>query len=611
MIEATRSFGRRPPATRVRHLAVAGMCATVLALAVPRVAGAQFSGMTLTGEMGSYGELYGSYGREARRPNSTGRLFFRPTLGVTEHLTVSLDLLLSTEGSSRGTGATSRTLNSARQRINQLGISPTWGWGTLHLGDFTDSYTPLTFSGVRVRGAGANVTPGIVRFAAFGGRAKNSVIGGATNGSYARNIYGGKIGIGREATSFFDLIVVRARDDASSLPPASDTAFIDPRLLDDPTIDPDTLPVGTLINPLSVTPQENLVVAAAGKLTLLDQRIRLTGELSGSAYSRDVRASPIANDAVLSEYPGVMRGLFTPRIGSTFGVAYTTGVDVRFGTFTGSASYKYLPPGYVSLGVGSLLNDQKVWQVKGSKRFGRQISLRLEGSRQNDNLFGQKSFTTTRDRVGGALTLRPASRWAATLRANYVGMHNGISLTDDRRIAYGNWIVGTNHTVGFGRQGLVRSLGVGYVYRTAGDDNPTRQASNLTSHAANVRVVLAPSRTISVTPTIGLVMTKAVNAGWKTRQTYGIAGQLRALNGKWSTTVSVATSQDRSISMIQGRVTSQLRVTPSDALTFSLRASSFQNAPDPLGGDGDFRELTVNLQWVHSLQIGRARGETP
>ncbi len=426
------------------------------------------------------------------------------------------------------------------------------------------------------------------------------MIGGATDGSYKRGIAGGKIGVGRDDASFLDLIFVRARDDEHSLPPPDSAGFVDPRLVDDPTVDRDTLPVGTVINPLAVTPQENVVAAAAGRLILLDRKLELSGELSGSGYSRDVRASPIDNETVLAEFPGFLRGLFTPRISSTFGLAYTAQANLRLATFTGSARFRSVAPGYAALGVGSLLNDFRAWELSGAQRFGRNLTLRLDAARQHDNLLGQKEATTHRNRYGGAVTARPKPRWTASVRANFIRMQNDLPAGNDARIAYGNWIFATHHTVSLGRDRLVRSVGLGYTYRNAGDDNPRRHASSFKAHTANARVVLAPSRVVSVTPSLGLVRSWPAGAGgWQIRETYGLAAQVRTLGGRWTTSASVGSSQAGAVRVLQARITSRYKLTPADVLTFALRGSGYRNAPNPFGTAGDFQELTVNLQLTH------------
>jgi hypothetical protein len=563
------------------------------------------SWFAMRGEASLFGEVYGISGRQPRLPGATARAVFQPEFQLTRFIKVGVDLQLTTEGTgAAGAGAGSSVLNAGRQRLNQLGISPSWSWGKLDLGDFTDSYTPFTFSGVRVRGAGVAVNPGLLRVASFTGRAQSAVFGTASNASYARSIAGGRVGVGRGDGSYLDLLLVRAWDDAGSLPPPDDSAYIDPRL-EDPTVDPDTLAVGTLLNPFSVTPQENVVTGAAGRLFLFDRRLAVRGELNGSGHTHDVRASPLDNEALLDEVPGLIRGVFTPRIGSSFGLAYTAGADVKYRSFVGAVNYRRVDPGFMSLGVASLLNDFTSWDVGGTQRFGRVASVRVDAARQHDNLVGQKAFTTNRDRYSAMVSLRPTQRWTSSLRAQYVGMHNDLDAANPQWTAYDNWMLSTTQTMSLGRDRLLRSTGFTYSLRTAGDDNPARSASSLTAHDVSVRAVLAPTEALSVTPSIGLQgSSSAAVPGWHVRETYGLAAQHRARDGRWSSSISLGSTADRGIGSFQTRITSRYDLTRADAVSFTLRESRYRNAPNPFGAPGNFQERTASLQLTRRLGNG-------
>lgn len=160
---------------------------------------------SISGEIGAYGELYSMQGQPARRPKSSGRIFFRPTLNLFNLIQIPFEFLLSTEGS------------SARQNINQFGINPKWSWGSLNAGDFTEEYSQFTLSGVRIRGGGINLTPGFFRFSTAAGFTQRSVPGGAQDGSFKRFLFAAKLGYGNEASSYVDFIFVRAKDEVGSL----------------------------------------------------------------------------------------------------------------------------------------------------------------------------------------------------------------------------------------------------------------------------------------------------------------------------------------------------------------------------------------------------------
>ena len=159
----------------------------------------------ISGDIGVYGELYSMQGQPERRPKSTGRIFFRPTLNLFNLIQIPFEFLISSEGS------------SARQNINQFGINPSWDWGNLHLGDFTEDYSQYTLNGIKIRGGGVNITPGNFRLSTSAGYTQRSVPGGAQDGSFKRFLFAAKIGYGSEASSYVDFIFLRAKDEVGSL----------------------------------------------------------------------------------------------------------------------------------------------------------------------------------------------------------------------------------------------------------------------------------------------------------------------------------------------------------------------------------------------------------
>uniref|UniRef100_UPI0025BC7D05 hypothetical protein n=2 Tax=Ignavibacterium TaxID=795750 RepID=UPI0025BC7D05 len=159
----------------------------------------------ISGEIGAYGEYYTTTNEYARRPNTTGRLFFRPTIDLFDLIQIPFEFLISTEGS------------SARQNINQFGINPRWSWGSLHLGDFSTEYSRYTLSGVLIRGGGINLNPGNFRFSTAAGFTRRSAPGGAQDGSFKRFLLASKLGFGNESVSYVDFIFLRSKDEISSL----------------------------------------------------------------------------------------------------------------------------------------------------------------------------------------------------------------------------------------------------------------------------------------------------------------------------------------------------------------------------------------------------------
>lgn len=542
------------------------------------------------GEVGSYAELYSATGGDARRPGSTGRLYLRSNLILFGGVNVGLNLLYSTESNSDiGLQGSAR-----RQRLNQIGIAPRWSWGRAYLGSFTDVYSSLTWSGVRVQGAGAVVHPGPVRVGAFGGRVQRAVAGGALDGSYRRQLWGGRIGYGPRSEGggeggFIDLVFLRAADDVSSLDP------VDPANTGQPG-------TGVTANPFAVTPQENVVMAAVTRLPMMDGRLVWSGEAAVSVHSRDRRA-PELDGGVASDQPAFLRSLITPRA-STYGDrAYKGRVELRGvglpgsspstpRTLTASAGLRYIGAGYVSLGLASLPADQKAADAAVSVRFPR-WSASARGMVQSDNLLGQKLATTGRVHLSGYATFRFTRRLTSSLRTSASTVANDAA-DPDLRMGYRNWSIGANHTVSLGADGLLRSVTLGYTYQDAGDDNPLRAGSAFRSHDTSVRASFLPRRGVTVTPTIGIAVSRVGEADWDTRQTYGAATSYRTGSGRWNTTLSLVSSRVPSTDAVRAALSSRYRLTASDRITASLRSNHIEGMP---GDGGAFSEYTFSLGW--------------
>jgi hypothetical protein len=561
------------------------------------------------GEVGSYAEAYGISGREARRPSETGRLYLNSTAKLYGKLSVGLNLMLTTEnGASAAFGGL-----PGRQRLNQFGVSPQWSWGRAHAGSFSEFYTPNTLSGIRITGAGFDVRPGRLHVGAFGGQSRQAVFGGLTSGSFERRIVGGRLGLGRpmagggRRASFIDVMMVRSWDDPGSLPAPTDSAY-GPFLPDSLAAQPDTalLPTDS-INPFAVTPQENVVVGVAGGLSLFGGRAYWQGEIDGSIHTRDRRASPLGESTLDERYSGFLQRLVTPRVGTHADHAYRTELELRFDNLPGatprsprnlaaSIAYRYVGPGYVSLGTAFLPNDQTGIEARTALRIGRTL-LHVDGMRQQDNLIDQKLETTVRNRVGVMLNTQPAPRWSSTLRATRVGMTNDAA-DSLRLVDYSAWVLGTSQTFLVGNRSRVRSVTGSVTMQRVGDENPARANSRLRSYGGDVRMVLGLAPRFTLTPTAGVVRSTVGSEPTESRATYGLAADWRSAGGRWRNTLSIMQSQITRTDALTGRLVSRLRVTQADALVLTIRGNRYRSLVDP---DGSFDESTVSLSWARQL----------
>ncbi len=525
--------------------------------------GAEFGGV-----FELFTEGYNVSGRDARRPSGTARLLLRPYMRFGEAFELTANVLLSTEGNSFG--------SDGRQRINRFGISPSWSWGSAQIGDFSYGYTPLTYQGIPIRGGALHLEPGWFRFSVLGGVTQRAVLGDASNGSYGRDLYAGRIGIGHTAGSYFDLIAVYADDDVGSL--GAEESFADP----------DSNDVGTLVESSSVTPQQNLVLGAASQLSMWSRKLVWQGEFSGAAYTRDKRAPEIEDDS-FQDIPSFITNIFTPRVGSNVDLAYDTNLRMRLPNWDVQGGYKYIGPGYRSLGVGSLLVDRK--EIRGRGAFhSRKFGVNLHGSTQRDNVLGQKVDTTRRNMIASMFSYRPRNNLLTTLRANFSTMNRNTQ-DPDARIDYLNQVWGAGVRVSLKRR-WVRSVGADYRLQKADDSNPARSASRFTSHQVVVPVGFQLNSTLLLTPHLGIVWVQTPADGWRVTHTEKLALRHNGMNRRWTTTLSVGTSFDDGSRRLVASANSNFRISPRSSLKFVLRNNVFRAR----GGDfDDWEELIVRL----------------
>lgn len=510
-------------------------------------------------------EGYAVNGRDPRRPSGSARFMLRPFVRFGEGFEISANVLLSTEQQSLD--------GASRQNINRLGIRPAWSWGSLALGDFSYAYTPHTYQGINVRGGALELHPGLLRLSVLGGVTQKAIAGDASNGSYGRQLYAGRLGIGREDGSFFDLLALYANDDAGSI--SADEIYDDT----------DSNLVGT-IAPTSVTPQENLVLGAATQINAFDRHLTWHGELTGAAYTRDTRASEI-DEGELRDVPNWLTSVFTPRNGSNLDYAWSTDLRLRLPGWDLMGEYEYVGPGYRSLGVGSLLVDRSALGGRVAYQA-RRFSATLNGTRQRDNVLGQKLDTTARDALGGNLNVRLRRNLLAMFQSNFSLMQRNTE-DPDQRINYVNQVWGAGARLSLQKR-WVRSVGLDYRLQDAQDSNPVRSASNFTSHQVVVPVGFQLSETLQLTPQLGAVWIHSDADGWVTTHTEKVALRHSGMQRRWVTTFSAGTSFDTGSRRLVLSLLSDFRVSANTSLKVVVRNNMFRNRG---GGSADEWEEVI------------------
>ncbi len=443
-----------------------------------------------TGEMTLTEQLYGVNGIASRRPGESWNIGMSPNLLLFGEFSVGVNVLLSSEGS------------QFRQNIGQLGLNPRIGWATFHLGDFTDNCSTYTVQGTQVRGAGVDLRPGLLRISVQGGQSQRTVSGGLGDLAYKRNLFAASLGVGKEGGSFVDVMVVKAKDDASSL----SSQLADTLLLD--TIPPALRPK------VETRPEENLVVGTRGQLQLLARQVTIKAEAAGALTTGD-QSSPAVNPGSVSS-GGLLNDLIPLRLSTSGDFAYHVQADANLGRASIRGGYEYVGAGYQSLGLSYLINDRRAIDLGGTLRLLQgQLTLQGQYQHQNDNLLHQKAATTDRDAVMGTASML----LGRTLTLSVTAMDNVIAndaAVDTFKIDNRSFALSTNASIQSRLFGRPSTISLSYALQHTADDNVVTQIPGVTVHNLATSVQIPITKAFSVAPTASLAVIQ--NTGAATQQ---------------------------------------------------------------------------------------------
>ncbi len=446
----------------------------------PDTAGSSMSWLTrrFSGQAQLFSEVYGISGMERRRPGSTWRVIASPRLGLIGGTEVGMDLLLSSEG------------NDARQSINQVAIEPSWGWGQLHLGDFSKDYSPYTMQGLRIRGGGLDIDRWGVRASLQGGRSAALIPSTVDGPSYRRNIIAASFGMGRVGERAFDLRLLRAQDD---LVPDETPVF--------DTLGVDTLPAD--LRPQQRNrPQENVVAALGGSLRLFDRRLALKGELAGALLTRDLTSPEIVPDSAGAP----VGGLTSLRTSSSGDAAWNLDAAWQGRSFGVRGGYESVGAGFTSLGLAYLVNDRRSWNAGGDVRLLRG-ALALQGryQQQQNNLQAQRVATTTRDVMTGTVVMRLPANLTATV-VGLLSTAGNDEANDTLRVDNQTSTVNASLSRPWKLAGRNASATVAYAVQSTEDLNPVRLTPKVSVQTANLALSLPVSKWLTAAPAVSAVL---------------------------------------------------------------------------------------------------------
>lgn len=266
---------------------------------------------------------------------------------------------------------------SFRQPFNQIGMSPTYKWITVHAGYRNITFSPYTMAGHTILGAGVELNPGKFRFGFLHGRLNRATAVDTTSGSlepfsFTRRGYALKAGIGDDS-KFLDFTMVKAKDDSTSA--SGELPFHRP-----------------------VTPAENLALGLGSRLTFL-KKFYWEGEGAISIYTQNINSSIRLDSAEIlpQRYQNALNSFMTINGSTEFYSAFHTSLGYRGKGYSLRLQYRRVDPRYQSMGAYFFNNDVENITITPTATLLKN-KIRFNGSLgfQRDNLQNQKQATANR-----------------------------------------------------------------------------------------------------------------------------------------------------------------------------------------------------------------------
>lgn len=534
------------------------------------------------GQASMSGDFYHSHGTEGRRPGAEWLMTFGSQMTILGAVEMGLDALLSPE----------QAHAEFQQNINQFGVSPSYKWVQLHLGDFSREYSPHTVQGVRLRGAGVDLTPGDFRFSLQGGRAQRTVSPSDGSSVYKRNVLAAQIGYGPEQGTHLNMTFLTVKDDVSQ--EERDLVVGDTLLLD-------TIPVD-LRPEIDTRPQENVAIGLDGQLMLLDRMITIRGGVAASLITHDILAEEVElDDDELPISRGVAEALrrFHPiRLSTSFDYAYEleSTVNVRGARFRGG--YEQVGPGYTSLGLPQMMNDRRGYHVAGTGRvWDDKISLNGQYRHQTNNLLGQRLNTVDRNTTSLSASMRPTERVTTTLSGVVTSMVNDAAV-DSTKLDTRSFAMTADAALQQEIFGRASVISLGYNLQRTTDGNPLAQVTSVMTHNVTTSVQFPLTETISLSPSVSGVLTQGDGMDEDQHNLFlGFRGNGRFLDGDLRTSANLTQTinQGRQIFAANAQVSYPLGWnTDVSARARFNRYSAFNQRPG-------FREALASLSITRSF----------
>ncbi|NBC64766.1 MAG: hypothetical protein GVY07_03750 [Bacteroidetes bacterium] len=301
--------------------------------------------------------------------------------------------------------------NEFRQSLNRFNFFGSWKWVTLSAGDVNPGYGNYALGGSTIRGGELNLSPGIVFIDLAAGRVNRAVYDfsadRARRPTFERWLYAFQAGVGETQQSHFSLSAFYSKDNRESIPDTSNITNYQPGVLSPPA--------------------ENLAVTPKFQVSVFEESFKVGAETTVSAFTRDQRSPDLAADE--SDIPSFLTNLFTPRSSTRLSYAGMAHTEFSFDVFQMRTQYERIMPGYKSLGMRDMRDDQHTLTLTPAFQFfDQKWSLDGEFSLSEDNLLGNRISTQTRQNINLNTTVQVSE--SVNLGGGYTRFESSTSSND-------------------------------------------------------------------------------------------------------------------------------------------------------------------------------------
>lgn len=515
--------------------------------------------VTISGSLGGNFSYYDMNGIPARRNPYGYSLFGNVTLRI-YRVSLPFSVAINQQGS------------RFSQPFRQIGVSPQYKWAKLHLGHRIMRFSEFTLNNVTFLGAGTELTPGKFRFSAMVGRFREAR---ETSGDlfripqYERNGYAVSAGYGTD--TYVDVVFFKASDKRNSIDNADEIEGLAP-------------------------PEANTAIGVKGGVVVVKERLSLDYDLGASAYTRNLNASAL--DITTGSLSGLDDFVDINQSSSVAGAA-NTALRYQNGGYNAALEYRYIQPGYQSLGVNYLLSDLEMITVSGGGQFFKnKVGVQASYGKQNNNLSERNFATTGRDI--GSLNVSVRATDKININAGYSNFSIYQTLILDTLFADSVVIDQTNHQLNLSATYLIAGDG---KMHTIGLNTNFQDLSDRRENAA----VSSATQMINVNLSYGIRF-NASGLGLRSSLSYQdfgsqLIGQQRyaftlggnvaflekKLTFRLSQTYNLSVTENRDNDHIHStRITAGYRVAAKHSVSLSAASTSRQ-------GKNDFTESRVSV----------------